>query len=701
MRGRTVWVVIVNLSVLYGACAGARPYGHHLDQVRRKILQTEAWAAEKESGSVSGVCPPTKSFFPLSNLNTTADPCFEFWEYAGGGWMSNNSIPATESNWGAFNIVDERLKAQLKSIMHGAHADRERKGSNGQLIWDLYFSYVDVESRNKRGAQDLEPIFAEIDAIESMEDLFELFGRHILSAGPISVGVFPDPTNSTMNALWMSQSSFGLAMPQAYYLKNDTETSSIQDKYVRLIESISTLVGQNWDAESIFQLEKSLAEIQLTPLEMRKAQLEAKETSLEALQALAPSVPVTAYFKNSGFNVTNVVLQGPAFLANLSNLVSNTDLAIWKEFSKWQIADQLSSYLSEELSDETFGFFGRVLEGLTERKPLTTRAADFVSASLPDPVGQIYVEQFFPAENKAYMESLVQELLDSYRDRIRDVSWMTDATKEKALEKLNAMRTKIGYPDEWEDMSGVTITADNLFNNYIALVEFQKSKQIEKLSKPVDREKWDLPVQIVNAFYSPVENSIMFPAGILQPPFFDLCADDAMNFGAIGAVIGHEITHGFDSSGSNYGPTGNLENWWTPEDKARFDELTSRLVEQYSAYEVLPGVFVNGNLTLGENIADLGGVAVALQAYLKATPEEEANSVGEDGFTGLQRVLVAYGRIWEQLIRPEFAKLLVETDPHSPARFRVDGVMTNTPEFNTAFACQDRGLPSKDPIIIW
>eukprot|EP00889_Picochlorum_renovo_P003626 jgi/Picre1/30656/NNA_006017.t1 len=665
----------------------------------RKILQTEAWAAESESESVSGVCPPTKSFFPLSNLNTTADPCFEFWEYAGGGWMTNNSIPATESRWGAFNIVDKRVEAQLKAIMQSAHSDRERKGSNGQLIWDLYFSYVDVESRNKRGAQDLEPIFAEIDAIKSTEDLFESFGRHIISAGPIDIDVAPDPTNSSMNALWISQSS--LAMPQAYYLKNDSETSSIQDKYVGFIESISTLVGQNWDAESIFQLEKSLAEIQLTPVEIPKAQLEAKETTLDALQALAPSVPVTAYLKNSGFNVTNVVLVGPEFLGNLSNLVSNTDLASWKEFSKWQIVHQLSSYLSEELSDEIFDFFGRVLEGLTERKPLTTRAAEFVSESLPDPVGQIYVEQFFPAESKAYMESLVQELLDSYRDRIRDVSWMSDATKEKALEKLNAIIVKVGYPDEWEDMSGVTITADNLFNNYIALLEFQKSKQIEKFSKPVDREKWDLPVQTVNAFYTPVENSIMFPAGILQPPLFDLCADDAMNFGAIGAVIGHEITHGFDSTGSNYGPTGNLENWWMAEDRARFDELTSRLVEQYSAYEVLPGVFVNGNLTLGENIADLGGVAVALQAYLKATPEEEANSVGEDGFTGLQRVLVAYGRIWEQLIRPEFAKLLVETDPHSPARFRVDGVMTNTPEFNTAFACQDRGLPSKDPIIIW
>lgn len=613
--------------------------------------------------------------------------------------MANNSIPETESRWGAFNVVNERLQAQLKAIMQGAHKDRESKGSNGQLIWDLYFSFVDVETRNKRGAQDLEPIFAEIDAVASMEDLFGWLGERTVSAGPIAVTVNPDPANAAINALWMRQS--GLSMPQSYYLKNDSETRSIQDQYMRHIESISTLVGQNWDAESIFQLEKSLAEIQLTPVEMEKSQLEAKQTSLEDLQALAPSVPVNIYLENNGLNVTTVVLQGPEFLANLSNLVNNTDLATWKELCKWQVAHEFSSHLSEDLSDETFQFFGGVLRGQAEKKPLTTRAAEFVSENLPDPVGQMYVERFFPAESKEYMESLVQKLLDSYRDRIRDVSWMSDATKEKALKKLNAIIPKVGYPDEWVDMSSVTITADNLLKNYIALQEFQKTRQIEMLTKPVDRKKWDMTVQEVNAFYSPLENSITFPAGILQPPFFDLCADDAMNFGAIGAVIGHEITHGFDSSGSNYGPTGNLENWWTPEDKARFDELTSRLVEQYSSYEILPGVFVNGNLTLGENIADLGGVAVALQAYLKATPEEEANSVGEDGFTGLQRVLVANGRIWEQLIRPEFAKLLVETDPHSPARVRVDGVMTNTPQFNTAFACQDRGLPSKDPIIIW
>jgi putative endopeptidase len=614
--------------------------------------------------------------------------------------MANNSIPATESRWGASNIVNERLQAQLKEIMLGSHEDRTSRGSNGQLVWDLYFSYVDVETRKKRGAQDLEPIFAEVDEVESMEELFAWLSRNLmLKAGPLVLEVLQDPVNASVNALWMSQSELG--MPQSYYLKNDSETSSVQDQYMRHIESISTLVGQNWDAESIFQLEKSLAEIQLSPVEVRKAQLEAKKTSIEELQALAPSAPVIAYLENSGFNTTTVVPLGPEFFANLSNLISNTDLATWKELCKWQIAHQFSRDLSEELFGETFKFFGGVLQGQAENKPLTTRAARFVSENLPDPVGQEYVKRFFSAESKEYMENLVQDLLDSYRDRIRDVDWMSDTTKEKALEKLNAIDVKVGYPDVWEDFSGVKLSADNLFNNMIELLEYKKSKIIEKLSKPVDRKKWISPVQVVNAFYSPAQNSITFPAGILQPPFFDLCADDAMNFGAIGAVIGHEITHGFDSSGSNYGPTGNLENWWTPEDKERFHELTSRLVEQYSSYEVLPGVFVNGNLTLGENIADLGGVAVALQAYLKATPEEEANSVGEDGFTGLQRVLMAYGRIWEQLIRPEFAKLLKETDPHSPARFRVDGVMTNTPQFNTAFDCQDRGLPSKDPIIIW
>jgi len=605
--------------------------------------------------------------FNVNYLDTSVAPCEDFFQHTAGGWIEENPIPETETRWGRFNELIETNKHRLKTILEEVSAGTYEKGTDEQLIGDLFASAMDSLARNEAGLTPLMPYLEEVAGVTSLEELFRLMGENKYN---------------------------GIGAPLSMYVSTDAKNSSAHALYV--------LVGKEWDVDAIYNLERAIAQAMKSRVEMRNSVARYNPMTLEQWQSLAPNMPITAYVDAVGVRADTLINSAPEFFSRFNEACAKSGLETWKQYYQWHVADAAANTLNDEFETLNFEFYSKILRGVPKMNPRWKRAQGAVG-SLGDQLGHLYADRYFPEESKAQVEAMVEDLRAAFNDRINGLTWMSDTTKEKALAKLDAFTYKIGYPDKWEDLSDLDLSRASYFENSKSLSEYFTKENLSKLDEPVDKDEWGMGAHIVNAYYNPLNNEIVFPAGILQPPFFNPDADDAINYGAIGGVIGHEFSHGFDDQGANYGADGNLENWWTAGDKKRFDELTTKLADQYDAYEVLPGVNVNGRLTLGENIADLGGLTLAYHAYLKHRGEKEVAPI--DGFTDKQRIFLGWAQVWQMHGREEYLKNQVVTDPHSPGKFRVNGPMSNMPEFVEAFGgvCTNSGLAKakEDQIIIW
>lgn len=650
---------------------------------------------------------PIKPAFDLAALDTTVAPCDDFFAYSSGGWIKANPIPETENRWGRFDMLGESNKQRIKDILEEYAAKTDLpKGTDEQLIGDLFYSGMDSMGIENAGTEPIKPYLDRVDAVANTNELFELMAEYDFYgvSAPFGAYVSADLMNSSVNTLYLGQSGLGLP-DRDYYLKSDSTSLYLQNEYKKHLASIFMLYGMpenaaQAQAESIYNVEYTLALNHKSRIEMRDVNSRYNPMSYQALKAMAPNINFEGFFNKLGLTFDTIILNNPAYIDELNNLVGSISLNDWKAYYKWHVLDASVNYLPNAYVALNFEFYGKKLKGTEKMQPRWKRVQGSLWG-LSEQLGHLYVNKYFPEESKKMVEQMVEDLRSAYRDRIKGLTWMSDTTKQKALEKLESFTYKIGYPNKWKDYSNLDLNRDSYLGNMMTLSAYKTNENFAKLGKPVDRDEWGMGAHIVNAYYNPLNNEVVFPAGILQAPFFDPNADAAINYGAIGGVIGHEFTHGFDDQGSRFDANGNLNNWWTNGDRRRFEMLTKALIAQYDAYEPIPGVFVQGALTLGENIADLGGLTLAYYAYQKhmeGKPEEAAI----DGFTPAQRIFLGWAQVWQSHARDEQVRNQVMTDPHSPPRFRVIGPMSNMPEFNTAWGCTfGSGMMRQEPIIIW
>lgn len=644
--------------------------------------------------------------FDVSLLDTSAEPCQDFFQYSAGGWIAKNPIPETESRWGRFDQLAEENRKRIKGLLEEYAAKTDLvKGSDEQLIGDMFYSGMDSAGIEKAGLTYVQPYMQRIDDVQTLSEMLALmaeYGYYDIS-GPFGIYVSADNMNSAINALYMSQS--GLSLPDRdYYLKTDSVSQHIQQAYRAHVAKMFGLYGMaRAEAENlatrIYNVEYKLAEVQKSRIEMRDVQARYNPMTYQQLKNLVPRLDMDAYFGVYKLSFEQIILSSPQYIAALNNILPAVPLNDLKDYFKWHLLDATAGNLPFAFEAESFDFNGRTLSGKEKMQPRWKRVQGSLWG-LSEQQGHLYVKKYFPEESKKKVEQMVEDLRSAYRDRIAGLTWMSDTTKARAIEKLESFTYKIGYPNKWKDYSDLNISRESYLNNAFALAKYKSEENLAKLGQPVDRDEWGMGAHIVNAYYNPLNNEVVFPAGILQPPFFDPKADDAINYGAIGGVIGHEFTHGFDDQGSQFDAQGNMNNWWTNGDRMRFEKLTQALVAQYDAYEAIPGVFVQGQLTLGENIADLGGLTLAYYAYKKHTEGKPIEPI--DGFTGEQRVFLGWSQVWHGHARDEYIRNQVTTDPHSPGRFRVLGPMSNMPEFKEAFGCKPGdGMVRNEQIIIW
>lgn len=645
--------------------------------------------------------------FDVANLDSEVAPCNDFFHYSGGGWVKNNPIPETESRWGQFNILIEENNKKIRGILEEfSGKEGLKKGSDEQLVGDLYYSAMDSAKIEKDGLKYLTPYFEELAAVSDVNGLVKLMADQEWKGvkTPFGVYVGPDAKNSTMNVLYMSQSGLGLP-DRDYYLKTDSISEDLKSKYKAHVAKVFVLLGEEEAkaaelAETVFNVESALAKEQMSRVEGRNPEATYNKMTLADLQAKAPEIPFNTYFSVIGLNPEEIIVGQPKYMTALGKLFKSVSLEDWKVYSRWQIVDAKISMLPEAFVAQNFDFYSRTLRGAKEMKPRWKRALGATNG-LGEQLGHLFVNKYFPESSKAKVEQMVENLRAAYKERIQNLDWMSDATKTKALEKLAAFTYKIGYPNNWKDYSTLDISKESFLVNMTNLGKFQMQENIKKLGKAVDKSEWLMGPHIVNAYYYPPNNEVVFPAGILQPPFFNPDADDAINYGAIGGVIGHEFTHGFDDQGSKYGADGNLEDWWTPEDREKFNKLAMKVVNQYNSYQPLEGVNVNGALTLGENIADFGGITLAYYAYKKSIEGKE-RPADVDGFSPEQRVFLGWAQVWQTSSTDAAMRNQVMTDYHSPAHYRVIGPMSNMKEFEDAWGCAgEMALPDSSKTVIW
>ncbi|MGZ3184561.1 MAG: M13 family metallopeptidase [Telluria sp.] len=637
-------------------------------------------------------------------------PQDNFYDYLNGGWMKTTAIPADRASWGTFYQLRDDATAQVRTVIEAAQADKAAKaGSETQKIRDFYASYMDEAKLDQLGVKPLAGELQRIHAVKDKKALPALIA-HLAQIGvttPYSVYVGQDAKESTRYAAHVSQSGLGMPDKDYYLKKDDARMAGIRAKYVAHIEHTLALAGEPQPAEraqAIMAFETALAEVQWARVDMRDANKRYNKTPIAQLPEVAPGYDWNAALAAAGIaGKTDYVIVGqPSYLAGMTKVLAATDLETLKSYFAWQLLRAYSDDLSKPFADEHFAFYSTALSGITEQRPRWKRGVATTEGALGEAVGKLYVEKYFPAERKARMEALVKNLLVAYRESIDHLDWMSPATKEQAKAKLAKFNYKIAYPNKWRDYSTLEIKAGDLVGNEMRTAMFERARNVNKLGKPIDREEWGMTPQTINAYYSSTMNEIVFPAAILQPPFFDANADDAVNYGAIGAVIGHEISHGFDDQGSKSDGDGNLRDWWTADDRKNFSAKAEMLAAQYDSYSPVPGYNVNGHLTLGENIADNSGLAIAYKAYKISLGGKPAPVIG--GLTGEQRFYLGFGQVWRSKVRDEEAIKLVKTDPHSPGQFRANGTVKNQPGFYEAFGVKEGDkmyLAPKDRVIIW
>lgn len=617
----------------------------------------------------------------LENLDTTAVAQNDFYQYACGGWMKNNPIPDEYSRFGSFDKLGLNNLEQVNGLIADIAAGKHKMGSIPQKIGDVYNLSMDTARRNQEGIAPVLPVLQEIENVTDKAQWSEVLGK-AMDFGLWAMYVDADAMNSSMNILNEYQAGFALSQKD-YYIDEDEHTKHIREEYVKHVEKMFELFGQENAAEkaaTVLRLETRLAKAALSNVELRDPVANYNKMSVEELQKLVPEVDWEVYFAGLNIAPDSLSVGQVRHLQEAGKMLAEESLEDMKTLFTWQVIDGSADFLTEEIFMQNFEFYGRILSGRQEPTPLWKRAVAMVNGTLGEAVGQMYVEKYFPEENKERMIGLVKNLQVALGERIQALEWMSDETKEKAMEKLSTFTVKIGYPDKWRDYTALEIDPKlTYYANIQRAAKFEQDYSLSFLGKPVDKDKWFMTPQTVNAYYNPATNEICFPAGILQYPFFDMNADDAFNYGAIGVVIGHEMTHGFDDQGSQFDKDGNLINWWTEEDRARFEERTKVMEEYFNGIEVAPGVYANGAFTLGENIADHGGLQVAFQAFKnaqKAKGKEAMRQLGDEaGFTPEQRFFLAYANVWAGNIRPEEVLQRTKSDPHSLGMWRVNGAL--------------------------
>ena len=656
-------------------------------------------ATEIPAGLTSGIA--------LENMDTGVQPGDDFFSYVNGKWIAETEIPADKATWGGFSILADQAQADVRAIIEEAASGNFEDGSDEQKVGDLYKSYMDMETRNAKGVAPLKAELDRIDAIGDYDDLAVYFALANRRGYPVPVAIdqnedFRDPEHYMIYA-WQD----GLGLPdREYYFAEDDASVEIRNMYPVHIAAMFELAGfadGTTAATEIMDLETRIAGAHITKEAARNWPENYNKVPLDKLDDVMPNFNWQGYIDEAGIaDIDGLVLMMTPYFEELDTIIAETPIETWKTYLRWVALNSRANALDEAIDKQNFEFYGKTLSGTEEQRAPWRRAVTTVNGLLGEVVGKVYVKKHFPPEAKQRMLELVGNLIKAYDQSIKELDWMSGETKAQALDKLSKFKANIGYPDVWRDYSAIEIRADDLFGNIERAMIAEYDRELARQGGPVDHTEWPMTPQTVNAGYRPWKNDITFPAAILQPPFFNYDADDAVNYGAIGAVIGHEIGHGFDDKGSTFDGDGVMRNWWTEEDRTEFDRRTAALVEQYNSYAPFEDLSVNGEFTLGENIGDLGGIGIGLLAYKMSLDDEEPPVI--DGFTGVQRVFLGYGQIWRHKYRNEALRQQIMTDPHSPSKYRANGAVRNVPEFYEAFdVTQEHALylPPEERVKIW
>ena len=629
--------------------------------------------------------------FDTRDIDTKVRPQDDFYHYANGNWLKKNPVPPHESRWGSFLILRYDTEKKLRTLVTKVQGMKHLKaGSPEQMVRDFYRSGLDMQQRTAAGLTPLQPWLERIKKIRDVRSLVSTFAHleKIGGGGPWGLMVDQDMKDSETYLLYIGQS--GLGMPDRdYYLKDDAESVRVRSAYEKHLEAMFALMGKTRieaknNRETVMRLETAIAKISMTKEDLRDVDKTYHKMRASALGRLTRNIDWDSYFKIVGTGALHeIVVMQPKFLASVSALLAQEPIEDWKTYLTWHLVGGAASYLGAKFEKQNFAFYGTTLSGVKVMKPAWRRALGAVNGNLGEVLGKLYVREYFGSEAKKKIQVVVADIFEAYEARITHLDWMSGATKKKALTKLHQMTRKLGYPDKWKSYKGLVIRPDDYFGNAVRASLLDHARVMRRLKKPVDRKEWFMTPQTVNAYCSFGLNDVVFPAAILQPPFFSTTADDAVNYGGIGAVIGHEITHGFDDQGCKFDGKGNRKTWWTKEDTARFAKKAKVLVKEFNSYTVADGLNVNGQLTLGENIADLGGVSIAYDAYKLRLARTGRKDIG--GFTPEQRFFLSFALFERENRRPEAEKTQVLTDPHSPGKFRINGPASNLPEFYEAF----------------
>ncbi len=624
----------------------------------------------------------------LKNMDTQVKPGNDFANYVNGTWIKNATIPADKSSYGTIAILIDQSKKDVKTIIEEASKNNNIQDSDEQKIGDYFASFLDRKERDSRGITPLQPELKNIEAISTYNDLASYFGKanRLDIPSPFKFMVYPDLKDPKKNCLLSWQAGLGLP-EREYYLSTDAKMVVIQKKYIAYIEKMFTLAGMKNAAESaaeIMNLETTLASKQMKKEDTQDIVNLYNKYTIADLKTLMPDFDWAAMLKSAQYDdQKSLIITQVAYTKSLNDIIKNTSITTWKTYLKWGLLNKSASLLTTALDKENFEFYSATLYGVEKQEEDWKRAVDIVNNGLGEVVGKVYVKKHFSPEAKEKMELMVKNVLNAYAESIKKLDWMSEATKMEALKKIDKFMIKIGYPNTWKDYSMLKITKTDLYGNSLRTTDFVYNRNLEKLNKPVDRTEWNMTPQTINAYYNPVLNEIVFPAAFLQPPFFDINADDAVNYGSIGAVIGHEIGHAFDNIGSAFDSNGVLNNWWSPKDLAAFKAKTKTLVDQFNGFKAFPDLALNGEFTLSENIGDLSGLSMALKAYTISLNGKDAPII--DGFTGMQRFFIGSAQGLSNKQRDEDLRNQIANDPHSPANFRINGIVRNIPEFYEAF----------------
>jgi len=657
--------------------------------------------ASPAAANPNGGGPASPHGIDPSNMDTTCKPCEDFFHYADGGWLKNNPVPADHPSWGTFNVLQERNRAILHEILEDAARKRDAApGSNEQKIGDFYASCMDEQKIEAEGTKTLEPEFERIAKIQSVADLESEIAR-LQGEGVNTLfrfGSAQDRKDSTQVIGFAGQG--GLGMPDRdYYLKNDERSVKLRQQYVEHVARMLELLGDDAakaadEAKSVIALETKLADASMTRVEMRDPDATYHKMDVAQLTALTPDFSWPTYFQEIGApSIASVNVAQPKFFEAVNHDLKDVSMDDWKTYLRWHLIAAAAPGLSSKFVDEEFSFNGKILQGTEKNLPRWERCVMTTDRELGEALGEFYVKKAFPPEAKARAQQMVQNLIAALRDDLATLPWMSPDTRKAALEKLNAFTPKIGYPDKWRDYSAFNVDRGPYVWNVLRGRHFEFNRQLAKIGKPVDRKEFGMTPPTVNAYYNPSMNEIVFPAGILQPPFYDAKADDAVNYGGIGAVIGHEMTHGFDDQGRKFDAQGNLKNWWTPEDLKNYQARADCVEKQFDGYVVEGDLHENGKLVLGESIADLGGLTIAYKALQKSF-EGKPRPQNIDGLTPEQRFFISWATTWAANDRTEFERLQVKTNPHPLDKFRAIGAPSNLDEFAKAFGCK-----AADPMV--